>query len=121
MGGSRVLIVEDDNDCREALVSSLSAEGFAVSAASDGMEALSSLGAPSLPDVIVLDLRLPQLDGWTLVERMREHPRLARIPVVALSGSVFGAVSADSFEAFLPKPFDLDELKQTLERVTARH
>ena len=120
MCGSRVLVVEDDVACREALVSSLSAEGFAVSEACDGIEALSSLGKPSLPDVILLDLRLPQIDGWTFLERMREHPRLAHIPVVALSGSAFGAASADAFQAFLPKPFDLLELKETLERVTAR-
>lgn len=119
MSGSRVLVVEDDSDCREAIVTSLSARGFRVASATNGIEALSSLSDVSLPDVIVLDLRLPELDGWTLVERMREHPRLAHIPVVALSGSAFGPASADSFQAFLPKPFNADELTRTLQRVTA--
>ena len=120
MRGSRVLVVEDDLDCREAIVSCLSTGGFQVAAASNGVEALNSLDGMSLPDVILLDLRMPGLDGWTLVERMREHPRLARIPVVALSGSAFGPATADTFSAFLTKPFDAAELKRTLLRVTGQ-
>lgn len=120
MGGSRVLVVEDDCDCREAIVACLSTDGFKVDSVSNGVEALTSLDAASLPDVILLDLRMPGLDGWTLAEHMREHPRLARIPVVALSGSAFGPATAGAFSAFLTKPFDAAELKRTLLRVTGR-
>lgn len=114
-----VLIVEDDLDCREAIVLCLSEHGFKTQTAKNGIEALEALGTSDLPDVILLDLRMPELDGWTLVERMREHPMLANLPVVALSGSAFGPVSADAFHAFLTKPFDADVLVQTLHRVIA--
>lgn len=117
--GHLVLVVEDDLDCRQAVVMCLSENGFKTRTANSGLEALESLESPELPDAILLDLRLPELDGWTFVERMREHPMLTNIPVVALSGSAFGPVSADDFHAFLTKPFDAEVLVQTLRRVIA--
>lgn len=98
----------------------LSRNGFKTRTANNGFEALGTLGdSTTLPDVILLDLRMPELDGWTFVERMREHPMLVNLPVVALSGSAFGPPSADAFHAFLMKPFDEDTLVHTLNTAIA--
>ena len=115
----RVLVVEDDDNTREALVGFLSDEGFSVESALDGQEAL-GVAASGAIDVIVLDLWLPVLDGAAFADIWRRRPGSERVPIVAMSGlPEGGAIAADvGAAAFRSKPLDLPALADLI-RTTA--
>ena len=117
----RVLIVEDDRAVVETLKGILEEEGYEVSMASDGREALNRLGGDLAPDVILLDLRMPVMDGWTFRNAQRRSSQLAHIPVVAMSADGTSRAQAISADAFLRKPLDLDDVLTTLRRVIDEH
>jgi signal transduction histidine kinase len=117
----RVLIVEDDRDVLETLEEILGEVGYQVSKASDGREALNRLAGDLAPDVILLDLRMPVMDGWSFRNAQRRSSHLAHIPVVAMSADGTSRAEAISADAFLRKPLDLDELLVTLRRVLEEH
>ncbi len=113
-----VLVVEDDIDIREAMVGILESAGYSVWAASDGAEALAQLHAGNRPCIILLDLMMPVMDGWTFGEEKDKDPSFADIPIVVVS-----AVSRnDPRNArmrsvdHLPKPLNIDKLLATVER-----
>ena len=81
----RILIVEDSDDVRQSYVRWFQAEGFDVTEARDGEEAW-HLSRRRQPDVVLLDIELPGMDGYTLAEKWRTDGRMARVPVVVLSG-----------------------------------
>jgi CheY-like chemotaxis protein len=114
-----VLVVEDDADIKEALVQVLEGEGLDVRAADNGLDALNVLRAPGapLPCVILLDLMMPVMDGWTFRTTQLADPGLAHIPVVVLTaaGTTMGAEKVRA-DATLRKPVDLDTLLETLGR-----
>jgi len=106
----RVLVVDDDASIRQFIVMVLSDSGYEVSTASDGREALEST-EKSPPDVILLDMRMPVMDGWAFAKAYRERcPKCA--PVVVLTAARDAAVSAAEIAAdgFLAKPFELRDL-----------
>jgi CheY-like chemotaxis protein len=111
---ARVLIVEDDVEIRSTMKDLLLDEGFDVVTAGNGQEALDHLrGTSRLPFAILLDLRMPVMDGRTFLSRRAAEPALAEIPVIVLtadyaSGRVAGASSV------LIKPFPLDRLLREL-------
>jgi two-component system, cell cycle response regulator DivK len=80
-----VLIVEDYPDAREMYAAYLTLSGFRVAEASNGLEAVARATERG-PDLIVMDLALPILDGWEAARRLKADPRTARIPILALSG-----------------------------------
>ena len=80
-----VLVVEDDADIREAMVEILESKGYAVCAASHGAEALAQLKAGSRPCIILLDLMMPVMDGWTFCQETGKDPALATIPILIVS------------------------------------
>ena len=80
-----ILVVEDEPDLRDALTWVLRQEGYAVSAAANGREALDWLRGSSSPWLILLDLRMPLMDGFEFRVRQLQEPNLAAIPVVVLS------------------------------------
>jgi len=80
-----VLVIEDEPDIRDVMVEILESAGYAVSAASHGAEALAYLKAGSRPCIILLDLMMPVLDGWTFSQEKQRDPELATIPVVVVS------------------------------------
>jgi CheY-like chemotaxis protein len=84
MDAYRLLVVDDDRDTRELLREALENEGFTVVVAANGFEAMTKLEERP-PRLVLLDLMMPVLDGWQLLERMREHPELQRVPVCVLS------------------------------------
>jgi CheY-like chemotaxis protein len=94
-----VLIVDDGVDARESLAAVLAYHGYAVVCASDGREAIEVLDRVT-PDVILLDLRMPRMDGHEFLSWFQEQDRLARIPVIVMSGTE----SAPEAKAFLAKP-----------------
>ena len=85
MSGVRVLVVEDDPSVRGLLQTLLVAEGYTVSTASDGLGGL-GLMATTRPDLLLLDLVMPDLGGVRVIQELREDPELARIPVLVVTG-----------------------------------
>ena len=113
----RVLIVDDDRDIRETLGELLVDEGFAVEAAWNGETALARLEAGFRPDVIVLDLMMPGMDGLAFRAAQRSHNALAAIPVIGLTAFPTSAVDAD-FDC-LRKPLRFDRLVERIRTVVA--
>jgi CheY-like chemotaxis protein/DNA-binding CsgD family transcriptional regulator len=117
-----VLVVDDDPSLTALLADHLAAAGHRVRTAADGHEALVAIGE-ARPDVIVLDVRMPVLDGWGVLEALSEEPTTAALPVVVLTGSaseedlirahLSGAV------AYLNKPFEIATLLEAVTRAVA--
>jgi signal transduction histidine kinase len=116
----RVLLVEDDTDLREAVCDALTDVGYDVVTAVDGSDGLRRL-RESRPDVVVLDLMMPKLDGWQFRIAQRSDPMLAMVPVVAISASGSATAAAIDADAFLRKPLDAERLRGAIEEVTAAH
>jgi len=115
-----VLVVEDDMAIAVELAESLREEGFSVHVANNGAEAWQQLDEGFRPTVILLDLMMPVMDGWTLRRKLLAEPRLASIPVVVLSGaSAWDAAKVEQVDDVLSKPFDFRALLSILDRHTA--
>ncbi len=104
-------------DIREALDGLLSMEGFRVTGCSNGREALDWLRMSPKPDLILLDLMMPVMDGWQFRVAQKEDPELAIIPVLALSADSTAKAAAIDAEAYLKKPVDYDTLIATIDRL----
>lgn len=111
-----VLLVEDDPDIRRVLSLLIQEEGYPVATVANGEEALRYLRSMPPPRLILLDLMMPGMNGWRFVEEQRQHPDLARIPLVILSGVAEGARKATDLDAndYLVKPVRLSTLRQVL-------
>jgi CheY-like chemotaxis protein len=116
----RVLVVEDDAGIRQVLREALAMEGYDVREAPDGAAALAALAAWR-PDVIVLDLMMPVMDGWRLRAELLARPELRELPVIVVSASRhLDARTAElRAAAVLPKPFDVDRLIAEVERLAS--
>lgn len=82
-----ILIVEDDDEIRDLLAEMLAEAGFTVATARNGREGLDRLRSGPHPDVVLLDLMMPVMDGWQLRAEMLGDPALAKIPVIIVSGA----------------------------------
>jgi CheY-like chemotaxis protein len=102
-----VLVVDDENDIREAVSELLAEEGYTVIAAEDGAAALKQLRAHH-PDVVLLDLMMPGMNGWEFRAAQKGDPDLSKIPVIVLSA--LGRVSGIDAEGFIQKPFEIQQL-----------
>jgi DNA-binding response OmpR family regulator len=109
-----VLIVDDDASVREYVRMLLEQTGYSVMTVDDGHTALAYLGRVRA-DVILLDLMMPVLDGWSFAEAVRADRELSRIPIIVYSASVDGALPGVA--ATLLKPSTPEELLSTIERV----
>jgi two-component system cell cycle response regulator DivK len=109
----RILYVEDYADNRLLIRRVLMAEGYDVIEAENGQQAL-KLALDNPPDLILMDINLPEVDGYTLTARIRSTPRLANIPVVALTANVMKGDRERVLEAgcdgYIQKPVDIDQL-----------
>lgn len=116
----RVLVVEDDPDSCDAFCTALRDFGFEPVAARSGKEALAILRGSAPPDAILLDLLMPEMDGWQFRKEQLSDAALARIPVIAISAATLARNSALSFGArtFLGKPVDFDDLRGAVETAT---
>lgn len=122
-GTTTVLVVEDNDDIRRLLKKVLTAAGHRVVEAADGEEAVRVTGE-IVPDLVLMDLRLPgALDGLQTTARLREDPRLVRVPVVALTASVLPSdrerALAAGCNGFISKPLDIRLLPEQAERFIA--
>jgi DNA-binding response OmpR family regulator len=118
--GARILLVDDDPDILESTQYLVEAEGYEVDTAHNGREALERMSAAK-PDVILLDLMMPVMDGWQFVEELRKGPH-AQVPVIVLSAIHGLSAKAKQLQAsgFVAKPFDIDDLLRQLQTVLAR-
>jgi CheY-like chemotaxis protein len=112
----RVLVIEDDSLVRDAMEPLLEDEGYEVWSADNGQEALRWLQTDSLPDIIVLDLKMPVTDGWQFRVIQKGDARLSRIPVLALSADRSAQATSISAQAFLRKPVDATTLLAVLSK-----
>jgi len=113
-----ILVVDDDPAIQGAISLLLEREGFSVTCASNGAEALRALRAGDDPALILLDLMMPVMNGQELRRALQGDPGLVGIPVVVLSATPGDEVRADLLppRAVMPKPFDIDELLAVVER-----
>jgi DNA-binding response OmpR family regulator len=119
----KILVVEDDPDQLEVIRLSLKAAGFAIGTAANGTDALVKTRS-ILPDLIILDLMLPGLNGFDVCESLRRDPATASVPIIMLTGlsSQFGRFAGLESGAndFLLKPFDPDQLVSKVEKLLSR-
>lgn len=106
----RLLVVEDDPDLREVLSAALEQEGFDVSRAENGVEALVQLYFGTPPHVVILNLHMPVMSGMEVIEVVRLDPALAALPIVVVTGAPVPPQVMRLANAVLSKPFDLDVL-----------
>jgi len=122
--GIRILIVEDDADSRELLRQIVASFGATVRVAEEGHEAL-AIASAWTPDLILADLRMPGMDGFTLLSRLRDDPGLCGIRVVAVSGLAAGAdikrTWLAGFDGHVAKPLDYDLVAMLIERLFWAH
>ncbi len=113
-----VLIVDDDEDGRQAVSSLLESAGYRTAQAKDGRDALVFMQeAKDKPSLVLMDLMMPTMDGWQLRSRLRSDPDLAAIPIVIMTAhaGVLRAVSNASPDTpVLPKPIEADLLLRTV-------
>lgn len=114
-----VLIVEDDADLREMMAQLLALEGFGAATVANGLEALEYLEGGDRPDVILLDLMMPIMDGWEFRRKQQSLPALANVPVIVLSALDPRRAADVNAVAFLKKPLDFDRLLELVRRFCA--
>ncbi|HEY2151169.1 MAG TPA: response regulator [Vicinamibacterales bacterium] len=116
----RVLLVDDYPDAREMYTEYLEFSGFDVVQAGNGIEALQR-AADTRPDIILMDLSLPVMDGWEATRRLKADARTAAIPVVALTGHALAGISEGArnagCDAFVTKPCLPEDLVNEIRRI----
>jgi len=115
-----ILVVEDDLGIRDALQAILEGECYEVICAENGKDALRVLRSGPAPDLIILDLRLPVMDGWQFRAVQKSDPALADIPVLAVSADGSAKAAAIDAEAYFRKPLDLDCMLEGIDRILTR-
>jgi two-component system cell cycle response regulator DivK len=115
----RILHVEDNADNRHLVRRVLEAEGYEVIEASNGTQALQFLESQHI-DLALMDINMPDIDGYTLATRIRSTPMFARLPILAMTANVMRGDRERSLEAgcdgYIQKPIDIDILSMQLER-----
>ncbi|MDP9190948.1 MAG: response regulator [Acidobacteriota bacterium] len=115
----RVLVIDDDLPLRGMLAAALRQHGFQVLLAGDGAEGQRALTIHH-PDVILLDLAMPDVNGWDFLQRLQETGHLGRVPIIVVSAHVRvepQALLQMGVSAILPKPFHLPDLLDVIEHL----
>ena len=119
----RVMVVEDDEKSRRLLVDVLGHQGYEVAAACGGEEAIAAAAACP-PRAVLLDLQLPDINGFEVLWRLRQQAGGGRRPVIAVTASVMDEerrrITAAGFDAHVPKPVNIGELLRTLRALLDR-
>ncbi len=120
---TRILIAEDNAVNRELLRELLEMRGYAVEEACDGQEAIHMI-EQTHPDLLLLDIGMPVLDGFAVVRKIRENPRLAHLPVVAVTAYAMQGdrekILTSQFDGYLSKPVDSRSLAEELDRLLSK-
>ncbi len=119
MSNAVILYIEDNADNRTLIRRILTAEGYELKEAANAIEALATLNLMR-PDLILMDINMPDVDGYTLTAQIRAMPGFERVPIVALTANVMRGDRERSLEAgcdgYIQKPIDIDLLPQQIER-----
>ena len=114
----QVLVVEDEDDSAQIVSNILRHHGIQVRVARNGRECILSL-EESQPTIVLMDLAMPEMDGWDTLVAMRTNPETAHIPVVAVTAFHSASVAEDAihagFDAYFPKPLDAESFVNSLE------
>ncbi len=123
MSSPWILVVDDDEDLRDTMLTILDMQGYVVVGASDGLDALQVIRKRGRPAIILLDLRMPRMNGPEFVAALRDDPALSSAPIVVFSGDTNASEVAARVGArgLLGKPVDLAELVSMVERVMPKH
>ena len=113
----RILVVEDDQEILGTLAGLLEEEGYDVQSVSDGRDALERLRAGPPPELIILDLMMPGMDGWEFRTIQRADPELRSIPVLAISADTSAKAAAIDATSFLRKPFRFTDLLDSVQKI----
>jgi len=126
--GKTILVAEDREDTRELVRTFLEKEGYRVIEAADGGRAVEA-ALRERPDLIMMDLNMPVLDGFEAAKRIRQHPSLRGVPILA--NSAYGEHGmrftmrddelGPGLTFYFTKPFEFDELKEVLDRLLPKH
>ncbi len=115
-----VLVVDDDTAIRELVAKALS-KRYRVLVAADGLAASEILGQPPPPDLLVCDVMMPRVDGFSLARLIRSKPELAKMPIVFLTAKTAPAAVVQGIQLgakhYLPKPFHVKELLEKVEKL----
>ena len=116
-----ILVVEDDEDLRAVVLHGLRADGRTLLEADDGLAALTLIDSHGLPDLILLDMNMPGMNGWQFAAELRARG-LWRVPVIVITAAHDAARSAREIGAadYLGKPFELRALRSLVEKLLAR-
>jgi len=119
----KILLVEDNEMNRDMLSRRLLKKGYEVTLAVDGIQAL-EMARADIPDLILMDLRLPKLDGWEVTRRLRADRSTARIPIVALTAHAMAGDREKALEAgcsdYDVKPVNFARLHEKIQALLAR-
>ena len=119
----RILLVEDFDDARELYSTCLRSSGYEVIEAATGMEAV-TLARSASPDLILMDLLLPGMDGWQATAELKRDPRVRHVPIVALTAHALSdereRIARLGCDAFLAKPCLPPDLIRTVDRILGR-
>src|SRR5271170_7929711 len=114
----QILVVEDDEDAREAMVALLQMKGYRAVPAGNGREALDYLDQAPVPDLIILDLWMPVMDGWQFRSEQVKDPRLKNVPVIVVT-ALSDRADVDANEVII-KPVDVNRLLTTVSQYCRR-
>jgi CheY-like chemotaxis protein len=112
-----VLIVDDDQEFRDALAEIVRGEGFQVETAKTGLQAIEKLRWGLRPCVILLDMQMGTMTGWDFRTEQKRDPDLAAIPVIAMTAGYWKDRDLGDYAARVSKPIDLEELKINLDKI----
>ncbi len=116
-----VLVVDDEESMRKSIVVALNAKGYKTIEAEDGLEGL-SLAAAEQPDVVITDVNMDNMNGFMMLEQMRDNPDTAGIPVIMMTGAAqnAGAWEVSPDIEYLEKGFTMQTLVDTIEKILSR-
>lgn len=118
----KILVVEDDEMVAEVVRVNLEADGYEVIHAANGSAGLAAV-SQQIPDLIVLDVMMPEVDGWTVLTRLRDDAATRHLPVIMLSAKAMPADQVRGYNlgatAYLTKPFSAPELSEKVRQVLA--
>lgn len=114
---AHILVVDDDQSHRTLISDLLEEMGYTTSQAGNGREALDLLEG-ELPTAVLLDLRMPVMSGWGLLDALRKMPRARGIPIIIISGYGFEwEAELVGASGYISKPVDLDKVRETVQRI----
>src|SRR5262245_41578903 len=114
--GPLVMVIDDDEDIRVALVDILESEGYRVVTAGNGRAALGYLSQRELPQLILLDLMMPDVNGWQFRAEQMMNPALASIPVIVITAAGLPNGASDLGAEVISKPFDVHDVVAAVRR-----